>query len=202
MNDERRQSMKDILKKVFARIDKKVKMTTRGAITLSVFLHIAMGLAVAGIYGNNLTSLIETNQEDQIEFELVDLDKMSTLTSDNQNQSSDSQARSSANKAGKLRGLKSSTSKKIVSENAAVNKRSAMLASLASLTELREAFTFVTQEIASDSIGTFTPIQGTAPDTKVIADGLLNGNGYGGRNGIISLGGGNGSCPPRPRPRP
>lgn len=202
MNNEKGQSMKQVLNKVTTRFNKRIRMTTRQAIGLSVFLHIVAGLAVAGIYADDLPSLIATEQESQIEFELVDLDKIRMTNSDSQNRSSDSQANSSSKKAGRLVGLNSSTSKKIVAENVAVNKQSAMLASLASLTELREAFTFVTQEISADSIGTFTPIQGTAPDTKLIADGLTNGYGYGGRSGIISLGGGRGSCPPRPRPRP
>ncbi len=82
-----------------------------------------------------------------------------------------------------------------------VNREAVMLASLASLSELQESFQFLIQELSVDEEGIFTPIQGDVPDTKVIADGLVNAKGFGGRRGIISIsGGGSGKCPPRPRP--
>jgi len=82
-----------------------------------------------------------------------------------------------------------------------VNKEAVMLASLASLSDLQESFQFVIRELSVDEEGIFTPIQGDVPDTKVIADGLVNAKGFGGRRGIISIsGGGSGKCPPRPRP--
>ena len=106
-----------------------------------------------------------------------------------------------AKKAGQKIGLSSSTSEKLVAENVKVNKEAVMLASLASLSELQESFQFVIQELSVDEEGLFTPIQGDVPDTKVIADGLVNGKGLGRRRGIIRVsGGGNGNCPPRPRP--
>ena len=131
-----------------------------------------------------------TEKEDNVEFELITVKDL------------DFKSSTKVKKAGKKIGLSSSTSKTLVAENVKINKEAVMLASLASLSELKESFQFVIQELSVDEEGVFTPIQGDVPDTKVIADGLLNGKGLGGRRrGIISIsGGGNGSCPPRPRP--
>ena len=181
------------------RFKKGFKVTTREAVVFSIVLHIFLGVAIAAMNRDKISDLI-TEKEENIEFELVTVKDLDLKNSSNQGNSA--QANSSAiKKVGKKVGLSSSTSKKLVAENVNVNKEAVMLASLASLSDLRESFQFVIQELSVDEEGVFTPIQGDVPDTKVIADGLLSAKGLGGRRGIISIsGGGNGNCPPRYRP--
>jgi len=181
------------------RFKKGFKVTTREAVVFSIVLHIFLGVAIAAMNRDKISDFI-TEKEENIEFELVTVKDLDLKNSSNQGNSV--QANSSAiKKVGKKVGLSSSTSKKLVAENVNVNKEAVMLASLASLSDLRESFQFVIQELSVDEEGVFTPIQGDVPDTKVIADGLLSAKGLGGRRGIISIsGGGNGSCPPRYRP--
>jgi len=180
------------------RFKKGFKVTTREAVVFSIVLHIFLGVAIAAMNRDKISDFI-TEKEENIEFELVTVKDLDLKNSSNQGNSV--QANSSAiKKVGKKVGLSSSTSKKLVAENVNVNKEAVMLASLASLSDLRESFQFVIQELSVDEEGVFTPIQGDVPDTKVIADGLLSAKGLGGRRGIISIsGGGNGSCPPRYR---
>ncbi len=184
--------------RIQTRYKKGFKITTRKAVAFSLVLHLFLGIAIAAMNRDKIASLM-TAKEENIEFELVskDLDlKSSTRRIGNVESNS-----SSVKKVGNKVGLSSSTSKKIVAENVNVNKEAVMLASLASLSELQESFQFVIQELSVDEEGIFTPIQGVAPDTKVIADGLVNAKGVGGRKGVISISGGrNGNCPPRPRP--
>ena len=181
------------------RFKKGLKITTREAVTLSIVLHLFLGIAFAAMNRDKIAGLM-TAKEENIEFEIVAVKDLDLKNSNNQGNSV--QANSSAiKKAGKKIGLSSSTSKKLVAEDVNVNKEAVILASLASLSDLRESFQFVIQELSVDEEGVFTPIQGDVPDTKVIADGLLSAKGLGGRRGIISIsGGGNGNCPPRYRP--
>ena len=185
--------------RIQTRYKKGFKITTRKAVAFSLVLHLILGIALAAMNRDKIAGLM-TAKEENIEFELVtfkDLDLKSNTSRKGNLQSNFS----SAKKAGKKVGLSSSTSKKLVAENVNVNKEAVMLASLASLSELQESFQFVIQELSVDEEGIFTPIQGDVPDTKVIADGLVNAKGFGGRRGIISIsGGGSGKCPPRPRP--
>ena len=74
-------------------------------------------------------------------------------------------------------------------------KQALLLASLNTLSALRESFSFVTHEVISDSAGAFIPIQGMAPDIRSLADGLNTAIEMGVRTGKIGIGGG-GNCPP------
>jgi len=174
------------------------KITTRKAVAFSLVLHLFLGIAFAAMNRDKIADLM-TAKEENIEFELVTLKDLDLKNNTSRNENLQSNP-SSAKKAGKKVGLSSSTSKKLVAENVRVNKEAVMLASLASLSDLQESFQFVIQELSVDEEGIFTPIQGDVPDTKVIADGLVNAKGFGRRRGIISVsGGGRGNCPPRPR---
>ena len=186
-------------KKIRNRLEKGFKIRTREAVAFSIVVHIFLGIAIAAMNRDKISGF-RTEKEENIEFELVTVKDLNLASSNNQGKNNQANA-SSVTKAGKKIGLSSSTSKKLVAENVNVNKEAVMLASLASLSALQESFQFVIQEFSVDEEGVFTPIQGDVPDTKVIADGLLNGKGTGSRRGIISISGGrNGSCPPRPRP--
>jgi len=191
--------LRQLSNRIQDRFKKGFKVTTREAVVFSIVLHIFLGVAIAAMNRDKISDLI-TEKEENIEFELVTVKDLDLKNSSNQGNSA--QANSSAiKKVGKKVGLSSSTSKKLVAENVNVNKEAVMLASLASLSDLRESFQFVIQELSVDEEGVFTPIQGDVPDTKVIADGLLSAKGLGGRRGIISIsGGGNGNCTPRYRP--
>jgi len=186
--------------KIRNRLKKGFKITTREAVAFSIVFHIFLGVAIAAMNRDKI-SIFMTEKEENIEFELVTVKDLNLASSNNQGKNNQANS-SSVIKAGKKIGLSSSTSKKLVAENVNINKETVMLASLASLSALQESFQFVIQELSVDEEGVFTPIQGDVPDTKVIADGLLNAKGIGGRRGgIISIsGGGNGRCPPRPRP--
>ena len=180
--------LQQLSNRIQSRLKKGFKITTREAVAFSIVLHIFLGIAIAAMNRDTISGFM-TEKEENIEFELVTVKDLDLKSS------------TKIKKAGKKIGLSSSTSKKLVAENVNVNKEAVMLASLASLSELRESFQFVIQELSVDEEAVFTPIQGDMPDTKVIADGLANAKGLGGRRGIISTsGGGNGSCPPRPRP--
>jgi hypothetical protein len=184
--------------RIQTRYKKGFKITTRKAVTFSLVLHLFLGIAFAAMNRDKIAGLM-TAKEENIEFELVTLKDLDLKS--NTSRKGNLQSTSSAKKAGKKVGLSSSTSKELVAENVRVNKEAVMLASLASLSELQESFQFLIQELSVDEEGIFTPIQGDVPDTKVIADGLVNAKGFGGRRGIISIsGGGSGKCPPRPRP--
>lgn len=185
--------------KIRNRLEKGFKIRTREAVAFSIVFHIFLFIAIAAMNRDKISGFM-TKKEENIEFELVTVKDLNLASSDNQGKNNQTNS-SSVIKAGKKTGLSSSTSKKLVAENVNINKEAVMLASLASLSVLQESFQFVIQELSVDEEGVFTPIQGDVPDTKVIADGLLNGKGLGGRRGIISIsGGGKGSCPPRPRP--
>ncbi len=73
-------------------------------------------------------------------------------------------------------------------------KQALLLASLNTLSALKESFNFLTHEVSSDSTGAFIPIQGMAPDIQGLADGLNTAIQMGIRTGRIGIGGG-GNCP-------
>ena len=191
--------LRQLSNRIQDRFKKGFKITTRKAVVFSVVLHIFLGIAIAAMNRDKISDFM-TEKEENIEFELVPVKDLHLKNSANQDKSAQPYS-SAINDVGKRIGLSTSTSKKLVAENVHFNKEAVMLASLASLSDLRESFQFVIQELSVDEESVFTPIQGDVPDTKVIADGLANAKGLGGRRGIISIsGGGNGSCPPRPRP--
>jgi hypothetical protein len=69
-----------------------------------------------------------------------------------------------------------------------------LMASLNTLSAMKESFNFVTHEIVSDSVGAFLPMQSSAPDIRSLADGLNTAIAIGVRSGRIGIGGG-GNCP-------
>ena len=73
-------------------------------------------------------------------------------------------------------------------------KQALLLASLNTLSALKESFNFVTHKVTSDSTGAFVPIQGMAPDIQSLANGLETAIQMGARTGRIGIGGG-GNCP-------
>jgi len=68
---------------------------------------------------------------------------------------------------------------------------------LASLTDLKESFNFITQPVKADSMSGFTLIMGSAPDVQALSESLIRAREQGktGRGTIIGVGSG-GNCPP------
>lgn len=180
-----------------------VNMSTHKAVTLSVFVHILLALAFASLSPDKIVGS-RALPKNHLVFELVkenkiEINKKTSLKLDNNADGSDQNHHDSIEKLGKTRGTRTSTSKHLIAEKAKINKKAAMMASLTGLSELRESFSFVLHQVSADSMGSFTPIQGTAPDIDLLSDGLENGHGFGTRSGIIIGigGGGGGNCPPR-----
>jgi hypothetical protein len=74
------------------------------------------------------------------------------------------------------------------------SKHELFTASFSSLSALRESFNFVAHQVIFDSAGIFLPIEGTAPDTRALAEGLRNAIETGIRSGRLGIGAG-GNCP-------
>ncbi len=75
-----------------------------------------------------------------------------------------------------------------------------LMASLASLDELREAFTPALHPVSTDTVGSFSPLmEGTIPGSNGDSFGWHKGTRAGSGRGIsISIGSGGGNCPPGP----
>lgn len=173
------------------------------AVALSVFMHVLLALAFASLHSEKVTGIRDESKKPLL-FEFVknddvDITKTKRTNIDNNADGSNQNNPNSREKLGKSRGVRWSTSKSLVAEKTKVNKKAAMMASLTGLSELRESFSFVLHQISTDSLGSFTPIQGTAPDIDFLSDGMENGRGWGTRSGVIIGigGGGGGNCPPR-----
>ncbi|NIR48116.1 hypothetical protein GWO43_06660 [candidate division KSB1 bacterium] len=185
----KRTDLKQMIAQIQAHFRKGI--SKQEAIGMSIVLHLVLGLMFGAPYMND-ASVMQTAEEDKLVLDLVRGEVIAVRRPAERQK--DMKA---PRKLGKKMGSSERDSKMFIAEEAKVDKRAVMMASLSSLVELRESFNFVIQQVSADSIGAFTPIQGSAPDTKFISDGSENGNGFGSRSGIISItGGGRGSCPP------
>lgn len=171
-------------------------ITTRGALGISILLHLFIAMAFASFLAG--TYYIESikEQEESIVFDL-ETETNIDFSSNSSNSNLSSQLDGKLAENSRLSGLESSSSSGKGSPSAVVNNESAVLASFASLTDLKESFSFVMQQVSADSLNGFSPVFGDAPDTKIFSAGFNDGNGYGNGRGSgisISIGGG-GHCP-------
>ncbi len=162
-------------------------LSTRQALVLSVCLHVAAA-AVAGSIAWS-SGALQPAADPTITFELVTPDLDPKPIDPVQNNAD------APRNLGKALGDPRSTSRTLVAEQARVNKQAVVMASLAQLSQLRESFRFVVQQVAADSLGTFRPLEGKVPSTEMFTSGA-DGYGFGSRTGIITIGAGSGHCPP------
>lgn len=104
-------------------------------------------------------------------------------------------------KIGRKVGVMTSASKILIAPDTKVNTETVMMASLQNLLALKADVNFRLQETTADSIGNFTPLQGAAPETDFLLDGIVNGFGAGSRSGLrVRFGGRHGgrACPTVP----
>jgi len=173
-------------------------ISTRNAVWVSLILHFAFAMVFAAFYDG--TSIPQRKGEKAITFELVDEHEIihkqlqSSAVLPDETAGLNPKIDDKLGGKPKPRGLKSSRSRDLVSENARKSREAVMKASLATLSKLRDTFSFAVHQITADSLGAFKPIQGEAPDTRVIAAGLGKGVSLGEkiRAGI----GGGGNCSP------
>lgn len=173
-------------------------MSTRDAILLSLALHVTFAMVFAAFYDG--TSIPQPKAETAIAFELVNEEDITYQQLQSSAVLPDKTAGLNPEMNDKLggtpesHGLKSSRSDVLVAENAHKSREAVMKASLATLSKMRDAFSFAVHQVTADSLGAFKPVQGDAPATRVIADGLGEGVSLGEkiRAGI----GGGGNCSP------
>lgn len=181
-NTTRREAFQTAMKSVRKQIAKR-----SNAITISVFLHLAVGTAIASFWVATVY-VTPPEQETTIEFELVAEHTLSSSVKSADLLSAQSaQTNSSGGQAAK--------------QAHAWNKTEAiMLSSLASLSELRTSIGFLTQSTA-DTVSGISPMLGSDPDIDLEALGAKYGSGLGvgGGNGVTVLVSGQGVClaPPR-----
>lgn len=171
-------------------------VSKRDAIGISIVLHFILGVAFALVYVSNPATM-NTSKETNVEFELIPIRGLKPQRNNNQTSLYEIPKKAdSAKRQATSIGSPSAVSK-MLADATTVKKDAAMTASLASLMQLREPFNFLIQPVTSDSLGAFTPIQGSAPDTKFLPDGSEDGYSSRIRGAVIRIrGGGNGSCPP------
>ena len=131
--------------------------TTRGALGISIILHLFIAMAFASFLAG--TYYVESNkeQEDSIVFDLeteTDID----FSSNRSNSSLSTQLEGKLAENSGLSGLESSSSSGQGSPSAAVKNEAAVLASFASLTDLKESFSFVMQQVSADSLDGLTSV--------------------------------------------
>jgi hypothetical protein len=186
MNSVLKTQIKATTEKIRNRFRKGV--TTRNALSISLFLHIFIGMAFASFLAGKYYVERATDST-SIEFEFVTENDVKF-----QNNSTIRDQRLGQNNG--FNGAESSAAGSESSPSMPNPKREAVvMASLASLSELRESFNFIMQQVSSDSSSGFSPAHGEAPETEFYAAGSNDGTGIG--NGIrVIIGGVGGYCPP------
>ncbi len=155
------------------------RLKTRDAIAISIILHLIIGTAMASFFSGAL--FVKPPEDlDSIEFDLVTEKTNTPFSSQFAENSPSSESKGRAGNPAKN----------------TMNRKAAVMASLASLSELREAFSFISQQVSSDSSAGFSPIQGKAPSIEF---GFQNDDRFGSGNGPRVLISGGGVCIPGPR---
>ena len=168
-------------------------ISTRGAIGISIILHLLLGSALASYFMGTLY-IHPAQQKQSIEFDLS-TEKLS-MTASNDLNGENAKAHGAAN-------LESSeeTGKSGNLMTGSMNREAVFMSSLASLSDLRESFRFIMQQVSADSLGGFSPVDGQAPGSEYNSLGYKDGEGLGyGHGAGIYVGGG--LCAPSPAPSP
>ncbi|MFQ5708679.1 MAG: hypothetical protein ACE5HO_14585 [bacterium] len=172
-------------------------VSTRGALGISVILHIFILMAFASFFVGthyikpqieSATVVLDLQTERDVKD--VKLEKNinnQTLSGSNSTKPADVEGFNGT--AADAAGSPSSVAKR------STNQQAVVLSSLASLSDLKESFNFVMQKTSADTTNGFAPVQGNAPDTKFYTAGSKNGQGFGNGNGGFSISIGGGHCP-------
>ncbi|MFQ5864399.1 MAG: hypothetical protein ACE5IW_04125 [bacterium] len=173
-------------------------VTTRSALGISIFLHIFIGMAFASFLAGKYYVEHVTDSA-SIEFDLVTETDVKFENDNNKSNPTDQllgQKLQDFQKNG-FNGTESSAAgRESSSSKPNTRNEQVVLASLASLSDLRESFNFIMQQVAADSAAGFSPIHGEAPETEFYTAGSNDGTGLGHGSGIRILIGGGGYCPP------
>ncbi len=149
------------------------KVHPKSAIGISVILHVIAGAALASFFAQ---AFVIKQNSPSIEFDLLSEHKDLPFPGPVANDAGFNENKSEAGKQTKSQ-----------VENV-LNRRAVVLASLANMSELSYTFGFVKQDATADSLSSsFLPVQGNAPASEYNSFGLKNGEGYGGRGGIIGV---------------
>lgn len=173
------------------------KLSFRNAIGISVFFHIFIAVAFASVFVGR--HLIAPESDKLIEFDLVTVKEVEVQKSTTSALPSLlDEIRATGSVQADLT-QKAREGSNIAEVKPALNREAVIFASLASLSELRESFSFLEAELKVNSGSSWSPVDGDAPDVSGLAKGLSTGFGYGGRGIVIGgfRGGGGGDCPPR-----
>ncbi|MFQ5824471.1 MAG: hypothetical protein ACE5JB_10485 [bacterium] len=173
-------------------------ITTRGALGISLVLHIFIGMAFASFLAGKyyIEHVIESQS---IVFDLATETEVKFQNNSNNSNLTDKLLGQKLQKDFQTNGFNGTESSATGSESSIskhnTNRDAVVLASLASLSDLRESFNFIMQQVSADSLVGFSPIHGESPDTEFYTAGSNNGTGIGNGSGIRILIGG-GYCPP------
>ncbi len=162
-------------------------LSMRNSLLLSIVMHLVAATAIATFWAG--THLVEhANDNDEIVFELE------TITSEHN--TSDNLSGKPADEFGSTNPDASRASGKASTPvKGNMNREAAVMASLASLTELTESFGFITHTVVSDSLGGFSPSDGRIPGSEYDSFGRKKGEGIGAGDGTGVYIGGGGFCP-------
>ncbi|MFQ5604397.1 MAG: hypothetical protein ACE5HS_14100 [bacterium] len=168
-------------------------LSTRDAIGISIIVHIVIGSALASfLIGTMIVQPADLSQT--IEFDLT-TEEVSSVKADQLNGQNSDQFGVSNSEASKQVGRASTLTK------GNMNRETTVMASLASLSELKESFNFIMAQVTADSVGGFSPAEGKVPGSEYNSFGLKNGDGFGAGHGAgIYIGGG--LCAPSAAPNP
>ncbi|RMD90659.1 MAG: hypothetical protein D6813_08835 [Calditrichaeota bacterium] len=174
------------------------RFSTRQAIGISLILHIFIAMAFASFLMQkyhpegsplNTSPLVFDLQTDtKVKFESQNVNQDLDNLTDGFNQPNEvvnngfnGDAESAAGRA---------------SEALNSNNQDVVMASLASLSDLKDSFKFIMHQVSSDSLNGLNPIHGDMPDASYISTGNADGTGAGDGSGVtITFGGGGGHCP-------
>lgn len=169
-------------------------------LTLSVLLHAAMLFAISFAHFSIVPGLPTSAENEDLQIILPNAEFYTDKSNSDLDFDGDAESYPSpVESRGEQRGLNESESDDFVAETDNL-KEEVMMASLASLSELKESISFGLSEISANSRGDFTPIQGSLPDTDYLANGS-DGYGFGLKRGLrIRASSGGGNCPRRSSP--
>ncbi|NIR48183.1 hypothetical protein GWO43_06985 [candidate division KSB1 bacterium] len=160
---------------------------TRDAIGVSIILHILAGTALA-YFLSGTVYVVPPKESHSIEFDLITETVRSDLAGQVDGKNPQDLPAPGIESKSNGGGSSSATN--------AANREAIVSASLASLSQLRESFNFVTQNVASDSASSLTPVHGRGPNSDVFGSGLGSEAGYDNGSGIQVIFGGGGVCTP------
>ncbi len=158
-----------MMKRILTAIRKRFRkgLRTKEAVAISVVLHVLIVSAIASFLAGSFV-VVRPDPSESLTLDLV--------TADEPVRAHD---RLSGEQTPEQVGAQSESPDNGFKRNEA-NKQAILMASLGTLSDLRDSFRFVMQQASTDSAG-LAPMQGTVPSTAFFGKGQDDGAGYGGR---------------------